>query len=353
LHPTVPKPWRPPADRPGRILIVRLSALGDVIHALPAAASLRRLLPDARIDWAVEERAVSLLAGREEIDQVVVLPRKELRALKRRPRAWIGRAAAFVREMRDAHYDVALDLQGNLKSGLVTRLSGARLRFGMARGVAREANHLFTARRAAPPREARHRVERNLAMVAALLGREAPWVAPAWPHVPEAAAEAERRMGRAGIRPRGFAALHPGTSEFGAFKRWPAERFAELARRLCGEGRDVVLTCAPAEVPRAEAIRARAGNGVAVLSTPSLPVLAEVIRRASLFVSADTGPLHLAALAGTPLVGLFGPKAPAVYGPYGLRPDGTPGLLSVVTRADVACRRAAWPPTSCTRRLRG
>ena len=99
-----------------------------------------------------------------------------------------------------------------------------------------------------------------------------------------------------------------------------------------------MLTCGPGEEALATGVRDAAGGAALLLETPSLAVLAGVIERAALFVAADTGPLHLAALLGTPLLGLFGPKDPELYGPYGVRPDGTPGLLPVLTQDDVACR---------------
>jgi ADP-heptose:LPS heptosyltransferase len=320
---------------------VRLSALGDVLHALPVLSGLRALLPDARIDWAVEDRAAELLRDRSDLDAVRIFPRRALGAAVRGlpdPVALWRSARPFVRELRAAAYDVALDLQGNLKSGAVTRVSGAALRFGLAAPDAREGNRLFTQRRAAPPPEARHRVERNLALAGALLGRSVPYVPPGFP-----VSEADRRraagvLAAAGLPARGYVALHPGTSAFGAFKRWPAERFGAVARALTAAGRPVAVTHAPGEEALAARVLAASGPGPRSVAAPSLPALAEILRQAAFFAAADTGPLHLAALVGTPLVGLFGPKDPEVYGPYGLRADGTPGLLPVLTQEHVACR---------------
>jgi lipopolysaccharide heptosyltransferase I len=315
---------------------VRLSALGDVIHALPVLSGLKALLPRAEVDWVVEDRAAGLLEGRPDLRRVVVFPRAALRAA-RGLRARLGRAAAFVRELRDGRYDVAIDLQGNLKSGVVTRLSGARLRFGLDRRACREGNHLFTARRALPPRRARHRVERNLALLSALLGRDVPYVPPGFPSAPADRETAARLLSGAGLPASGFAVLHAGTSGFGAFKRWPAARFGDLARRLEGAGVPVAATCSPAERPLAEEVARASGGAARVVETPTLPVLAEVLGRSRLVVAADTGPLHLAALLEVPVVGLFGPKDPEVYGPYGATAEGA-GLLPYLVRPDVACR---------------
>ncbi len=340
-RPKGPKPWLPPDNRPPRLLIVRLSALGDVLHTLPVLSGLRARFPRARIDWVVEDRAVDLLRHRRDVDRVVVYPRKALsRSLKGLPNPlrFGAEAARFLRTLRAGDYDVAIDLQGNLKSGAVTRLSGARLRYGFGRGASREANHLFTTRRWAPPAVMRHRVERNLGLVSALIGEPLPYVLPGFP-VPEDATQTARELvAGLGVNGDGYVVLHPGTSGFGAFKRWPPERFGQVAQRLAADGLDVVVTHSPVEQDLATQVVEASRQSARALQTPSLSVLAEVTRNARAFVGADTGPLHLAGLVGTPLLGLFGPKDPAVYGPYGVRANGTPGVLSTLTKDDVACR---------------
>ncbi len=338
-HPSAPVPWIPPADRPGRILLVRLSALGDVMHALPVLEALRSELPDATIDWVVEDRAADLLQGRPELSRLVVLPRRRiLEDARHKPWRLATSAGAFLRTLRARRYDVVLDLQGNLKSGIVTRLARARHRYGPARPVAREGNHLFTTRRARPAPSRRHRVERNLVLLASMLGHPVAWQDPGL-FVPEdVEREAERRLQAAGLVAHDYVILHPGTSRFGAYKRWPPARFADLARLLRARGETVVVTAPPGEEDLAAEVAEHAGDAVTVLPTPSLPLLGAVTRRARLFIAGDTGPLHLAALAGTPLVGLFGPKDPAIYGPYGRRAHGAAGGLPVLVREDVACR---------------
>ena len=317
-RPKGPKPWLPPENRAPRLLIIRLSALGDVLHALPVLSALRDRFPEATIDWAVEDRAADLLVGRADLDRVLVFPRQRLNAAVRgvpNPLEAVRAARGFVREMRGGDYDVALDLQGNLKSGAVLRASGAELRFGPGGEAAKEGNQLFSQRRAVPPPGAVHRVERNLALASALLGETLPYVAPGFPVGPKDREAADRILQGTGMGSESFVVLQPGTSGFGAFKRWPPDRFGSLARSLARDGHQVLVTYGPGEEPLAAAVGASAGAAVRLLQPPSLTVLAEVIRRARLFVAADTGPLHLAALVGTPLVGLFGPKDPAVYGP--------------------------------------
>ena len=329
-----------------RILLVRLSAVGDVLHALPVLSALRAHWPAAELVWAVEDRAASLLEDRAELDRVVVFPRRTLAAAaKRSPRAGWRALRAFLAELWAAGpFDAALDLQGNLKSGLVMRASRAPLRVGPGRRQGREGNHLFLTRRVEVPPTARHRVERNLALASGLVGQRLGWRDPGFPRGPGAVAAADEVLAAAGRAVTGgYVLVHPGTSGFGRFKRWPAARFGAFVRRLVDAGHDVVATAGPGEEDLVREVLAASGTEAALLVPPDLRTLAELQARARLVVAPDTGPLHLAALTGVPVLGLFGPKDPEVYGPYGRRADGTVGPLDVVTRNDVACR-------PCTRR---
>ena len=246
-------------------------------------------------------------------------------------------ARGFVRSLRATPYDAVLDLQGNLKSGIVTRLARAKVRFGLDRHLAKEGNHLLTTRRALPPPAARHRIARNLALLALFLGEEVHWEDPGLPPDPDAASRLDRALDRAGAPRRGGVVLLPGTSAFGAFKRWPAACFQDLLLALLRDGRCVIVPAPPGEEALAAAVTQDGREGI-VVEVAGLDVLGELLRRAELVVAADTGPLHLAALAGSPVLGLYGPKDPATYGPWGRRPDGTVGVLDVLVQADVACR---------------
>lgn len=341
-RPKAPKPWLPPLDRPPRLLLVRLSALGDVLHALPVLSGLRAVFPDARIDWAVEDRHAGLLAARSDLDRIVVYPRRALsEALSGVPRPLrAARAArAFVGELRAVAYDAVLDLQGNLKSGVITRTARAAVRMGFDRRAAREGNHLFTTRRWLPPGGPQHRVARGLGLAGAFLGRTLSYTPPGFPVGRADEREARDLRGAGGDPEAPYVVLHPGTSGFGAFKRWPPDRFAAVARRLLAAGHRVLVTHGPGEGPLAAAVVEGAGTGpIQAVAPSSLGALAALIRDAEGFLSSDTGPLHLAGLLGTPLLGLFGPKDPAVYGPYGVRPTGVAGPLPTLTQPDVACR---------------
>ncbi len=328
----------PPAGWQPRFLLVRLSALGDVVHALPALVALRRAEPHARIDWAVEDRFRDLVAPRAEVDRAVVLPRRALSRARGHPGARLALLRAFLARLRERTYDVAIDLQGNLKSGVVVRAARARRRVGFTRPTAREGNALLTDERFDPPAGAPHRVERALGLVAAALDRPLPWADPGLPVRPGAARRAEAAFAAAGLAGKRVVLLLPGTSAFGRFKRWPPDRFSDLARRLVAGGRAVGVLAPPGEGPLARHVARGAEGAVPVLPAPDLATLGELLRRGALVVGADTGPLHLAALAGVPTLALFGPKDAAVYAPYGRRADGTAGVLETLSRSDVACR---------------
>jgi lipopolysaccharide heptosyltransferase I len=297
--------------RADRILLVRLSALGDVLQCLPALAALRAARPDAEIAWVVERRFADLLDGHPHLDRVFVFERKK-------GGGWFGNLRALLRLRREVRAwapDRAVDLQGNLKAALVAWLSGAKERVGLPATEAREGAHRFATTCPSPatdPRE--HRAERALRLVNGTAGNAET------PAIPDAARE---RVGAAlgELARRRFALLLPGTSEFGAFKRWPTERFGALAARLRAEcGLPSLVAFGPGQRGLAEAVVATSQETAALApETANLQELGALVAAASLVVGPDSGPVILAAAAGTPTVALFGPKDPAVYAPRGPR----------------------------------
>ena len=294
---------------PARVLIVRLGALGDVVHAIPVAAALRRAYPHARIDWLVSAK------HREILDLVPVIDRRLV--VNDRGDASGGTSlVAAVRELRLAHYDIAIDLQGLIKSALLARLSGAPRVLGFSASYAREAlARLFYTDVSDPgrgglydPRETRHVVDLNLGVLA-LVGigaarAEFPLETP-----PSAAARTivEQTGGR-------YALVNPGAAW--PNKRWPPDRLATVAVELRERhGVTSVVLWGPGEESLAADVVAQA-RGAAVLS-PKTTVgdLVALARGAALMVSGDTGPTHIAAAVGTPIVGLYGPTRPVRNGP--------------------------------------
>jgi heptosyltransferase I len=325
----------PPPAR--RVLVVRLGSLGDVVRTRFAFPGLRALYPDAQIDWLVEDRAAPGLVGIDGLDEIVRVPRRELRAS--RPLTLFRVPAGSVRELRARRYDVAVDFHSILKSTLLTWAAGIPVRVGYDAVLAREGSQRLLTHRVRSPSDHLPRFERN-ALLVRYLGGEVPAAAP--PLVLDPADEAA-----VGPLPEGrFAALHPGTSPTTLYKRWEPERFAEVTRGLLERsGLRTVVTWGPVRGERetAEAVVAASG-GAAVLApaTRSLGVLLALLRRAALFVGSDSGPTHLAALTGRPLVVLFGPTDPVENAPY-------PGVPSRVVRVDVGCNpcREGCPARTC------
>jgi ADP-heptose:LPS heptosyltransferase len=297
-----------------RILVVRLSSGGDILQALPALAILRAERPDAHITFLVEDRFARFVEGREEVDEVLLWPRARWSARWRSFRAPLALAEclSFWASLAKARFTVALDFQGNLKSGLHTAFSLAPLRVGFARGSSREGNFLFTNRKVVPSDEKGSRVRKYVDLLGglAIRGREAKPVGP-----PRDAEDAFRRLAEEGGFPgAGFWVIHPGTSAFGAYKRWPMDRWKDLAVRLAREAA-VLVSWGPGDEKAAEALRGLPGVNAPDRAV-SLPELAGALTRARAFVGTDSAPLHLAHALGCPAVGLFGPTDPALYRPW-------------------------------------
>ncbi len=309
-----------------RMLIVRLSAMGDVIHTLPAVHALRDAFPRAHIGWLIEERWAELLCApgasrrgprsalRPLVDEVHTV---NLKAWGRSPFSisTLQRAATVWNDVRDARYDVTVDLQGAIRSALLARLSKARVVYGAAEPRESPAS-LWYARKVIA--RGRHVVEQNLSVAQAVSQRRAtstpPDISCDFPRDPQAEARIGQRLAEHGVSK--FAILNPGAG-WGA-KRWPAERYGEVARNLAEQGVQSILNFGPGEE---ELVRSAEGasGGIAKTMTCTISELIALSRRAQLFIGGDTGPLHLAAALRVPVVAIFGPTDPARNGPYGTR----------------------------------
>ena len=315
-----------------RLLIVRLSAMGDVIHALPAVAALRGAFPDAHIGWLIEERWSELLCapgaarrGRRSKARPLV---DEVHSVSLK--AWgkslfsvstAQRIATVWNDVRGARYDAAVDLQGAIRSALLARWSGARVVYGAAEPRESPAS-LWYARKAFA--RGRHVIEQNLSVVEAVLrvtGKAQPRNPFPVEHSPvdlpwdsQAEVRVGRRLEESGVSD--FAILNPGAG-WGA-KRWPAERYGEVALGLAAQGLKSILNYGPGEEELANAAQA-ASQGAALAMSLNLTELIALTRRARLFIGGDTGPLHLAAALRVPVVAIYGPTDPSRNGPYGTR----------------------------------
>ncbi|HXG66840.1 MAG TPA: glycosyltransferase family 9 protein [Blastocatellia bacterium] len=315
-----------------RVLIIKLSSIGDVAHTLPAAAALRRALPDARIAWAVERRAAAILKDSPVIDDLMEL---DLRARRKRllSRATLADLRARLGQVKGV--DVAIDFQGLMKSGLVAYASGAARRIGFETAELRErASRVFLTEQVTTS-DRRHVIEKNLALVRAVTGEDCS--AQGGYEFPIAVSSEDEQYiadatGQYGPR---FAILNPGGGW--ATKLWPAERFGQIADWLWEErGLVSFITYGPGEEALAQAVAAGAFSGKALPLATTLKQFVALARRAALFVGGDTGPLHLAAAAGTPIVGIYGPTAPERNGPF--------------DRRDITVGRDLWCRPQCHRR---
>ena len=314
-----------------RLLIVRLGAMGDILHALPAVTALRLAHPDWQIGWVVEPRWQALLrAGTEGhgpgvrqdrdaampiVDRLHFAPSREW---KRHPLSSDTRKAIFDlrRELRAADYNAVLDLQGAIRSAVIARMSGCVRRIGEAKPREWPAQWLFTERVVT---HGAHVIEQDLELASAIAGDalSVPSVANIAPLLP-VDAEAEAWCGEwlastfSGVA-KPIALITPGAG-WGA-KRWPPERYAAVATGLTQRGLHVVVNAGPGE----ETIGAAIATGDAVAVTATLPQLIALTRRVALCIGGDTGPLHLASALGRPVVGIYGPTDPSRNGPYGTR----------------------------------
>jgi len=308
-----------------------MSAMGDIIHSLPAVAALRRAYPQARIGWAIEDRWLELLSTRTAVGDAQRSPARPLVDVihKVNTRAW--RNAPFsgatwrnmrevVRELRHERYDLAVDMQAAIRSAVLAKFSRTPRRVGFARPREAPAKLFYTKIVAAP---AVHVVDQGLQLAQAITGGEPARAEFPLPCDPEAATWCDAQLKR--LASGDFVIMSPGAG-WGA-KCWPAERYGEVARALKQEGMAVLVNSGPGEEELAERLL-QASQGAAQKVSCSLAQLIALTRRAQLFIAGDTGPVHLAAALSVPVVAIYGPTNPARNGPFG--PGGTNSIIKVL-----------------------
>lgn len=305
-----------------RVLIIRLSSIGDVTHALPVSAALEDAYPHLEITWVVEEMSADIVAGNPYLKEVIIVPRRRWKQGRTRSAAVWKEYTAFLRDLRQRQFDLTLDLQGYAKSGLMALATGARYRFGWWR--LRDGSGLVS--RALPKRpESLHRVDWFLDAVRGL-GIEPKAVR--FPlAIPELArARVAELLCAQKITPgMQYAVLNPAAGN--PARKWDTDRYAALAISLAQrQGLASVLIGSQKDVPLCEEIIARVQSATA--DTPSVRIgslagktdlkeLAAVLDGCGVHVCGDTGSAHIAAALGRPVVALYGPTDPAHAGPYG------------------------------------
>jgi heptosyltransferase-1 len=310
------------------ILIIKLSAIGDVVQTLPALEAIKKIHPGAKITWLVEEAASGILEGHPLIDTLLVSRRKAWLRMLRNPATFaqgLGGISRFIRELRSRRYDIAVDFQGLFKSGLLIGLARAARKIGFDR--TRELSYLFLNERLPAYNIEKHALERYLD-VARYLGSKEPSSACTLP-IERERGLMKQRLAAIRKQERPLVAINPVARW--KTKLWPERNFAELADRLVKEKNAVVVfTGSPDDRGVNDRIVSMmTGKAVNWAGETTLKELAALASLSDLFITTDTGPMHLAAAAGTKVLALFGPTAPWRTGPY--------GPLHIVVRTGTGC----------------
>jgi heptosyltransferase-1 len=353
------------ATGPRRLLIVRLGAMGDVIHTLPAATALRRAFPEATIGWVIEERWAELLCTLSEprsgsrsprrplADRVHTVNTKMWRKSPLSIQTW-EQIAAGLSELCASRYEVATDFQGAIRSALLAHCSGAPVIYGLAQPRENVASMFYTRQVIA---RGNHVIEQNLSLAEAVAGQQLQM-----PQIEFPCDQAVQKQVADRLRAAGgdFVLLNPGAG-WGA-KQWPADRYGRVAKQLATGGVKSLINFGPGEESLALAVE-DASEGAARRISCSLTELIELTRCARVFIGGDTGPLHLAAALKIPVVAIFGPTNPTRNGPFGTRnivlrspasttshsrkaqPD--PGLLAISSDQVVAAAHQLLMEQSC------
>ena len=308
---------------------MKLSAIGDVVHSLPLLEVLKGNFPTARIDWLVEEEASQVIEGHPAIDRLIVSRRKQwqkrLLNLSGFP-SMIREVVRFIGEVRSRDYDLVIDLQGLFKSGVLTGISKGKRKIGMS--GSREGAGLFLNERPIPVDYDQHAIERYLGVAKYLECDYIEWEG----HIPVFESDMKNIdmvLGPAAARTRPLVAVNP-IARWDT-KLWDPKRFAELADRLTSElCSEIVFTGSGQDRAIVEGISGMMEKRPLNLAgRTTLKELAYLYSRCSALVTTDTGPMHIAAAMGCPVVALFGPTAPWRTGPY--------GEMHEVIRSDIEC----------------
>ncbi len=318
-----------------KILIVKLSSIGDVVHTLPALAAIRRALPEAEISWAVEKRAAEILRENPLLKNLIEVDTKSLRNGKKLGEKFTA-ARGQLRELRASSFDIALDFQGLLKSSTIAKLTKSKEIYGFDKQNLREpgSRFLLTHRVEVEPKS--HIINKNLELAQTALDISVPsgnFEFPIYTNKMHRA-EADKIIENAG---ENFAILNPAGGW--TTKLWHAEKFGALADKLWEAfGITSVVTTAPHEIELAETVLRNSKSGKITLAQPGLKGFYELAKRAAIYIGGDTAPTHLAVAARAPIVGIFGPTE--------WWRNGSPNPQDIcVERTDISCR------VNCHRRI--
>lgn len=316
------------------VLIIRLGAVGDVIRTLPALALLKSLAPHSRLVYLTEEGSFSLLENSPVLEKVILFPRKRLASLIKRP---LGFAVAlkesfeFIKGLRKERFDTVLDIHGIFKSGLLAFLSGAPRRIGFSKNNTKEFNHFFLNTLVEPSQSSQTRVAKNLDLVLSLTQPTAHTLKPMPFELPvslgldpkerQVIAPYLQKLARIKSMNTPIVVMNPFVSERGSYKAWPLSRYSRLSQLLKERlNAFVAVSYGPREYERAKRLVQESGGSAELLPETSLKGLLIILSLAQVFVTSDTGPMHLAGFSPARIVALFGPSDPILNAPLGNNP---------------------------------
>ncbi len=296
-----------------KILVIRLSAIGDVVRTVPAVYSIRQTFPDATIHWLVEDRCADILEGFPAVNALKQVPRrgwKKMGLLKRIPAVF-----RFIRELRREKYDLVIDFHGILKSGLYARFSGCGRRVGYSKPIAKEWNTLFINEKIPAVSGTISRYDRNF-LLPRYFNSSASEINPGLPISDTDKKAAESFLAKYGIGIKTAVFLYPGTSARGRYKRWEPGKYGKLADMIQLQLQlPVVVGWGPGEEKIVEQVLEASSTTPVILPPTKMKELAAFIAASQVFIGGDTGPMHIASLMGTPVVTIFGPSDPVINEP--------------------------------------
>ncbi len=297
-----------------RILIVKLSSIGDVVHALPVLRTIRHNLPNSYIAWIVEDKAREILDGNKDIDRIITINTKRWRKVLNR--TTIRELLNVINTLRKERFDTAIDLQGLIKSGVISYLSGAKTKIGFDSGNCREfLNIVFTNKKVSPEKEDSHVVDKNLSLLKPFGFKEIKrdfFISPS----PKDDKYINDFLLNNRINGKPIIAVNVGAGW--KTKEWGIKNYAGLCDRIISKiGANVILTWGPGEENILKGIMDLMANKPFAAPPTTLKQLVALLRRCELFIGGDTGPLHIAAALKIPTVAIYGPSDPLRNGPYG------------------------------------
>lgn len=311
-----------------KILIVKLSSIGDVIHTLPVLSAVKRELPGAKISWIVERGSAEILRNNPLISRLVEIDTRALRK-KRTFRNHLPEIGRQLRDLRNENFDIALDFQGLLKSAAIAKLARASRRIGFSKETLREPASRFLLTETVEAADNMHIIEKNLALAEKALQISVPRDNFDFPIFtePKHRAEAAEIISQTG---EDFAIINPATGW--VTKTWDAQKYGQLADKIWeNHGLKTVVTTAPSETELAKKVLDSSKSGKVLAAAPSLKGFYELAGQTKIYIGGDTGPTFLAIAAKAPVVG--------IYGPTQWRRNGSPNTADIcVERTDIECR---------------